>query len=159
MLVQGVHVKQEQPSRFRILTHPAEHILNIRKPRQVVQTVQHADGHVHCTVQFQTAHVLAHILNGQTTFALLLHCLVEHVSGAVHPDHVIAPACHSLRQSAGAAGKIQQHTVLHRMQLADQLVQICRPGFVIYVLRQQIVVPGKDAVAPVTVHVRDPSCG
>ena len=112
VLVDGIHVEQEDPVRIEIIVRQAEDLEKIGFLRNVIQGVADADDGPHRTVQLELPHILQKIEDIMAGFFLLFIGQLQHLLRGVHADHVVAGPRQKLRHAARAAAQVQHQSVL-----------------------------------------------
>ena len=108
VLVNRVHIKNEQPSGVHIARNAFKRPLHVLFVGQVIDTVQRANARIDRFRQRERLHLLLHKEDRLTCLDAFLHGKAEHVRAGVGAEHVHAALTQQKRQAAGAAGEVER---------------------------------------------------
>ena len=147
MLVERIHVEDEETSYLREEGYILEYSLHVADTVQVIDTVEGAEGYVDSAEHIEPAHILTEILYIKSAVELFIKRDAEHFVGIVNAYHVVAETRHFLRDTACAAGKVEEDTAVDIAEFSDDIVEISGTLPVVDISCELVVIPCKNAVS------------
>ena len=139
------HIEDKQPSGIQIVVDQPEHLKQIPVLQKVVETVTDTDHRPDSAVQFELPHILIEIEDIMSGLIFFLLGLFQHIHRTVDADDLITLTGQKLRHRSRAAAQFADQTVLDSVFLQN-LCQISAPPFIIHVVHEQIIDPGKTLI-------------
>ena len=90
IFINRIKIKDKNPTGEQVIVHQMESLKHILIHQQIIQGIADTDNGSDRTVQIQLPHILTQIQNIAPGLKLLIQGDLQHLFGAVHPNHVIA---------------------------------------------------------------------